>query len=337
MRHLFLAENDYAASGNQFCRALRAVGEDARCIVRHRHEFGYPQQGDTLSDVGGKQAMYGLLQWAEFVWIIQSDLPQFMGGSHGPNWSPGEQRGHWLGLLNGKQIVLLHGGGYYRALRQQHQDAWRNLNPISICYEADLMGGFAREHLVVPPLDATAIKIVKRKPGRLRVGHFPARPTDKGSEWIVPMLAADERLDFRTNVIHATSPRGAMHVKWPQQLERMAACDAVVDQIKPTLNGQPFGEWVSIATETAMLGRIPIANSLNTVPYVATYGERPGIHICNDRGALAAEIDRLLGLSERELNDEQMAARAWAEKHHDLKPTGRLLLRLLEIERSAAA
>lgn len=329
MKHFFIAQNDYAASGCAFCRALESQGEETAYYSFQHHDFGYPHQRRNEAE-RSRLWFLGALTWAECIWVIQSDLPPAMGGfpSHKQaNTQIAAPEGGWYPLLRGKKVVLLHGGSQYRDNRGYYKALWEPYKPLSLCFEADLCGSFDNEHLVIPPLDASWIPRTKREPGPLRIGHFPSRPRDKGSEWIVPLLRG--RGDFRTSVRDHRNLDDVNRVSWPKQTERMRACDVIVDQIKPELNGHRFGEWVSTATETAFLGRIPIANSLDTKPYERTYGRKPGIHVCNDKAALSSEINRLRGLSEKELGKEQNECFQWAIACHSLEPTGRLLMSLL--------
>ena len=329
MRHLFIGESDYAASGNMFSLALGTTGEETRCLIGRRHLFQYPQQGE----IGRCAEDWRLgVEWADWIWVIQTDLPLSMGGTYGSVHKK-TLRDIWLERLKGKQIVLLHGGGQYRDNREFYRELWSPFNPISICYEADLMGSFENEHLVIPPVNMKWFERKKRHWTTLRVGHFPSRPTDKGSEWIVPLLGGVENIQFRTSVVNPfDDENGSIRVPWVDHLDRMSDCDVIVDQIKPELKGRPFGEWVSIGTEAAALGCISIANSLNQEPYKKTYGRYPGIHVCNDPTDLVKEIERIKTLPPYELEREKQESREWVEQYHSLEPTGKILKRLCELQ-----
>lgn len=328
MRHLFIAQSDYASSGNAFCLALKSVGEEGICLISKKHLYQYPEQGEVVTQERS-QRLEEAVDWAQWIWVIQTDVPCLMGGTFKAGQT--SARDAWFQKFKDcdKKIVLLHGGFPYRENRDFYSELWKDLNPISICFEADLMGGFEREHLILPPVNLAHMPYIEREKGAMRVGHFPSRPTDKGSEWIVPKMK--ERLNghFFTSVTNPFKEDGCERVTWDSQLKRIRACDVVIDQIKPELNGYKFGEWVSCATETAALGRIPIANSLDPNPYVETYGRMPGIHICNDDVALAVEIDRLAGLSESRLLEEQEEAREWILDCHTLEATGNLLRKVV--------
>ena len=310
MRNLFIGQSDFAASGNMFAMALATQPrQEVQCVVCRSHIFEYPQQGRII---GGDAEARELVAWANRIWIIQSDLPRFMG----------DDRGLWLKRMRGKEIILLHGGSHYRDDRQHYAKLWQDHYTLSICYSSDLMGGFEREVLILPPANLNYLHYVQRPWSELRVGHFPARAHEKGSEWIVPALANTEGIVFSTSV---KPDMNAECVSWLEQVARMQSCDVVVDQIKPSLGPQRFGEWVSLAMEASALGRIAIANSLDTGPYVETYGRLPGIHICNSETELRTEIDRLKGLSETRLIAEQEAMRDWVETHHSFEATGKIL------------
>lgn len=318
MKHVFLAEHDFAASGYGFARALRTQGEETLTLVGRLSPFDYPMQGLVTRKA---QDFYDAIAWADWVWLIQSDLPTLIGGTFAPIHC--RERARTMEKLKGKNVALLHGGGHYRMDMEFYSGLWRELCKLSICYSADLMGGFANEHLVLPPVDLHWFPVTPRNWATVRVGHFPARPGDKGSEIIIPAIQASG-LELRTS-INGVNKRAP----WLDQLRRMSECDVIVDQIKPEWQGFKMGEWVSLATEAAALGRISIANSLNPAPYTQTYYRLPGIRICNDGAALSAELDRIGGLTERQLRDEQGQARRWIEDCHSLERTGEILMRYL--------
>jgi hypothetical protein len=144
-------------------------------------------------------------------------------------------------------------------------------------------------------------------------------------------------INFATSVTDATSPTGVIRVPWTDQILRMSHCDVIVDQIKPSLGMAKFGEWVSIATEAAMLGKIPIANSLDTKPYEKTYGRKPGIHICNTPDELKSEVERLAALSADDLKAEQAAVKDWAVSCHSMRATSAILKHACAIDVEVAA
>jgi hypothetical protein len=327
MKHIFLAESDFASSGHAFALALNSVGEDARTFVRRKQQYAYPEQGELLPK--SIEEIEEIIHWADWVWIIQTDLPVNLGGGCYANVQQNDARDSWMELISKKHVAVLHGGSLYRKHREFYFNLWKDVADISICYSADLMGSFVNEHLVVPPVNLKWFSYKPRDLGPVRIGHFPSRPTDKGSEWIVPMMNRIKGAKAYTSVKNPWDQYGVERAYWGTQLDRMSACDAVIDQVKPELDGATFGEWVSIATETAALGRIAIANSLNPGPYLRTYGEMPGIHICNTPEALESELTRLAGLGAEGLVEEQEESRAWVERNHALEPTGKILQGLI--------
>lgn len=310
--------------------ALRSVGEETLCLIARKHIYKYPEQGEVFTHT--EQIREGIL-WADWVWIIQSDLPQKIGGTYGGNIGETKQRHLWLDYLKDKRVALLHGGGIYRDNRDFYRRLWCSFNPLSICYEADLMGTFENEHLVIPPVNLEHFTRRERTWDTLRFGHFPSRPTDKGSEWIVPMMKGTQDVDFLTSVTDPfNSEKGADRKPWSEHLERMSDCDVIIDQVKAEINGHRFGEWVSIATEAAALGCISIANSHNQQPYFETYGRFAGIHVCNTAGELAAEVERIKTLPRENLEKEKNDSREWIRNYHTLEPTGKVLKTLCNIQ-----
>src|SRR5512146_106324 len=162
MKHLFLAQSDYAAGGNAFCLALKSVGEEAMCLIRKKHIYDYPDQGQVMT-LDQANNLESIVDWADWIWVIQTGLPVLMGGTHSN--SPSPLRDQWLQKFKDshKKIVLLHGGFPYRENRSFYANLWKDLDPISICFEADLIGSFDQEWLVLPPVNLAHMPYVKRE------------------------------------------------------------------------------------------------------------------------------------------------------------------------------
>lgn len=296
MRFLFLAEADSANSGSLLARALRTQGHEVKGYCAGSHPFQYPDQLEE--GIPDDDEIERLIDWSQCVTLIQSMLPKRL-------WVGGNK---WLERIKPKPIVLTHGGSHYRQEPALYVAAYREYTNACICYEADLMGHFPNEHLIIPPVDLKWFQ-PRKIYGPMRVGHFPSNAEKKGTAEIVPV-----NQKYR----HLTS---TSRVDWFRQLDRVADCDVLVDQIEPRI-----GEWVTMAAEAAALGLVSIANSHNTQPYIDTYGEAPGIHICNTIQELEVELDRLSRLTRPALEKEKHASRAWIERRHTLEKTGEILM-----------
>lgn len=273
-----------------------------RAFAAGTHPFLYPDQMDW--PLPQKEELCEHIDWADCITIGQSHLPKDL-------WKDVDGRFtgiEWLERMKPKPIVMTHGGSFYRADPDLFAEVYLPYVEATICFEADLMGWFKNEHLVLPPVELKWFQPRKRF-GGMTVGHFPSNPDNKGTEQIVPVLQKYK---------HKISTK---QVAWPRQLDRGADCDVIVDQIEPRI-----GEWVTWSSEIAALGCIPIANSHNPQPYVETYGRMPGIHICNTLFEMEVELDRINGLSRKELDNEGKEARRWIEQCHTKEVTGRILM-----------
>lgn len=295
MRFLFLAEADSANSGSLLAQSLTKQGHEVKAYCAGEHPFGYPNQMEYPVP---KDDLIELVKWADSVTLIQSMMPKCL-------W---DDPIRWLAILSSKPLVMTHGGSHYRAAPELFVAQYAHSVAATICYEADLMGHFPNEHLVLPPVDLQFFT-PRLRWGPMRVGHFPSNPDNKGTFQIVPKLG---KYDHRVSTYR---------VDWDRQMDRVKDCDVIVDQIEPRI-----GEWVTLATEVAALGCVSIANSHNPKPYVETYGRSPGIHICNTVDEMETELDRLNGLTRTELNAEKRESRAWIEQCHTLEATGKILM-----------
>lgn len=361
MRLLWLASNDYGNSGYWFSRAMERAGHECRYFKEVPHVFQYGEEGRVATREEWQQ-MGEHIRWAEVIHVIQSDLPVRMGGEHPPHefllaWlrrlratvligvkfrSPhrasitdaNQCRPSWLDRMRGKRIVVLHGGSYYRHIPDFYRAIWDAVADRHVCYSADLMGIFpGKEILVLPPIDTDAIRPRERS-GQLTIGHFPSNAKIKGTAAIMSVVQGllsenGHHAEFRCSELQA-SPGMTFHVgcktvPWKEQLVRTGACDVVIDQLMPMENGRPFGEWVSQATEASAMGCITITNSHRPGAYRETYGELPGLHVCNTPQALRQELEILLSLPRSVIAKEQERMRAWAIRCHSYERTAKIM------------
>lgn len=298
-RVLFLAEQDFAGNGAGYARALRTQGVEVLGFAAAEHPFLYPEQ--FTSGIPQDEELSKLIEWADVVTLVQSTLPaRLMNGSSL----------EWLDRLSRRPVVMTHGGSAYRADPGACVQAFGSIVRASICAEADLMGHFGEEVLVLPPVDTALLK-PKAREGGLRIGHFPSNPAVKGTAQIASALQ-DTSFDYKID---------AERLPWPIQIHRMGRCDVIIDQIYA-----PIGEWVTTSLEAAALGAIPIANSHRPERYTQAYGRPAGIHVCNTVEEMLIELARLEVLTRADLDAERNAARAWVEECHTFARTGEILM-----------
>lgn len=366
---LFLAHSDYGNSGALFARALESTGRyTTRGFVQQPHPFEYPGQ---FEDIDGHDPS-DLIAWADVVHVVQSDLPACMGGQHPPYWwkpdrdgmmvplidfyatdgdAPGfthdrlwrerkhrRERSMWLRRLRHKVVVVQHGNSYCRQQPSFYRWIWEGIADAHVMHEGDLMRlGFPNEHLILPPVDTGAITPppIPSERDRLVVGHFPSSMYTKGTPEIRMVMAGFPSIDFRTSPLDMRLPTGVETVSHAAHLWRMSECDVIIDQIKPTLGGRPFGEWCSTACESAALGRVTIANSHTVDLYRQAYGEEPMIWIANTPRELLFQMECLGGIPRDLLAEQQALTREWVVRCHSIEATGlhyheRVLAPLLE-------
>jgi hypothetical protein len=88
-----------------------------------------------------------------------------------------------------------------------------------------------------------------------------------------------------------------------------------------TAQGKPYGEWGNQCIEAAALGKIVITNTLSADLYKKEYGEGFAPRIANNEDEIAAHVEELLGMTDKEILDEQQRSRAWVEKYHSMEAT----------------
>lgn len=328
MNIAIIGHRDYAASGACLGIALRSAGHTVSMFGDRRHKFEYPVEWDPILASGSQSVRENICREA----VDEADVVFLMHGR--PPESITDE------MLRGKRLVPVYGGSNYRDDPRAMVDRWGPSSIATLFFTADLMGyGAPNEHLVVPPVTPSLyvrpneyVAPYRRWRGRPVVGHFPSSVETKGTREILEVLYAFEKdgaIILREPTWDAGVSWGVRHVSWEAQIERMADCDVIVDQIKPTLNGRPFGEWGSCAVEAAALGCIVIANSRNRYAYFDAYGVVPEIQFANTPGELEWVLDMLCEMDETAIGALGDRTRAWVLRHHSIEATGQRLASIL--------
>jgi len=318
-----LTRNDWANTGYRFSKCLGMLGLKVLYLKGSEHKFGYPEQAPvdvTLSKMYEK-------------YPVKVHAPHFA------SLAKASRSIHYIASsyidtgidLKGKNVVVQHGGSTYRIEPKKANDTFNPFTSASIIQCPDLLNlGANNEHLIYYPVDTQFIQPHYRKStGKIRVGHFPSSPQNKGTAKILTVIQEmnkDPDLKDKFEYVGVLNPHGLGHqVSWEQNLDRMRKCDIIIETHQPELkldgrSSKVFGEWGNTAIEAAALGKSVITNSLTLDLYNKEYGNM-GLHIANDKEMLKTHLYNLIQLGRNNLLADGARTRDWVINNHSMEAT----------------
>lgn len=319
---LILAYNDWANTGFKYMKCLQHLGLDVMMFKGALHAFWYPEQAivhPALAVAEGNGAAFhcpALQHWAEEATVLQFVSSVFIDTKVNPRK---------------KKVVFQHGGTFYRHHHKDINGSISDFVDASIIQCPDLLGlGAVNEHLIYYPVDTNFIKAktFSMQGNKLRIGHFPSSAEVKGTDKIeeaIKELAKDP--SYRSRFIYSTSGH-SKKVRWMENLQRMQTCDVIIEGLALEQNGARFGEWGNQALEAAAMGKIVVTHSLSTDLYKEEYGPCE-LRIANSVEEMVSWLKTILDWSEKQLETERKATRAWVEAMHSIPATAQRMWSLI--------
>lgn len=309
---LFLAYDDNANTGYRFMQCARHLGLQAVMFKGKRHPFGYPVQAPvlpllshTLYDAPTTVLAPGLeslIESARVVHLIASTIP--------------------VCKVKWGNVVVQHGGTVYRQFPGECNSVFNQIASHTIIQCPDLLGlGAKNEHWIYYPVDTNLIRPDFSPKGRPAVvGHFPSNADVKG--W-----SAVERVCRKLQDEGVIKWVGSTErVNWKANLDRMRACDIIVEGCNAHQGTKAYGEWGNTALEACALGCAVVTHCLSQDKYRETYGCELGFTVANDEQALGPALRHLANLhSNGDLRDEKERGRKWVEQNHSIPATANRL------------
>jgi hypothetical protein len=324
---LLLAKNDWANTGYRFWRCLLSLGLNAVMFKGNGHAFGYPNQAPIHPSLTGLPIdLYPVTVMTPYLesLLAQARVVHFIASTFivCPTWQWGPDT----------KVVVQHGGSTYRLAPERSNAVFNPLADATIIQCPDLLGlGAKNEHLVYYPVDVDKIRpdFEPKFPGKLIVGHFPSDPTVKGTAQILEVirrLEADPKTREKFGYQGVRNVEGTQHwVGWEENLDRMAACDVIIETINPEIAGKKFGEWGNTTLEASALGKIVVTNTHAADVYAREYGTFVP-RIANDAAQLEITLRELiLHTDERRIDNLKRLHRQWVETNHSMEATAKRL------------
>jgi len=306
---LFVARADFANVGYNFAKALNSVGTEAKAVALSNRPLRPPkEQAETVHPA----RLLHLVRGAKCVVFMHSKRP----------WGK-------MKIPAGKKIAVFHGGTNYRNNVALMNKYWNPLVDLTLVQMPHLMGlGAKNEHWVIPAVDTGRIQpVYKEDHEPLVIGHFPTGKS-KGSDDVQEVVDSVVEAHGCTFRCAEEGKKGKKLLPWSKHLQRMAACDVVIDQIAQDFNGRKLGEWSVTTLEAAALGKITLASFNSAAQYRCEYGMYEMIPVDNAL-VLKYTLQALAKLGPEILRCKQQLTRGWVEDLHGLEATGNRLKKLL--------
>lgn len=305
MKVLNCTTEDYANFAHDNAKSLRSVGIDCKDYKTAAHKFNYPTQSTVIPN----DQMVEMMRQADIIQIFHSNESM-------------------LQLLKNvdiskKKIYIYYCDSNYRSNPSYYNKLFNPIVERSFIALCEFEGkGAKNETYIVGASDTSRIYSESKNTQPYTIGHFPSSKEVKGTDKILEMLGkvtSPFKLNFSTEL-----------TTYEKQLERMKDCDIYIELFKPELNGKQYGSWGMTTLEAAALGKVVVTQNLNNSLYQKTYGNCPLI-LCDNEQHFINNINKLLLLSNYELEQLQIDTYYWVENNHSYEATGKKLKQLLKL------
>jgi len=302
MKVVMLAKKDWANTGWRFSKCLELLKYDVHTYKLKYTRLPHPHQMNRVKNFQGVRDQ-----------VVDADVIHFIASEY-------------IGLnldMDKYKVVVNHGGSKYRRAPGKVNRLFNPFVDASLIQCPDLLGlGALNEHLIYYPVDTDFIKPDFGLPARkLRVGHFPSSTAVKGTRTILNSI---NRIRRKINYV-GIGEGSNKTVGWLANLERMKACDVIIETVRPSLKGKRYGEWGNTALEASSSGCIVITNCLSRDVYEAEYGCELPLLVANNGPELDARLYEVLSMSADEIQNKKYELRQWAEDYHSFRPTAKRL------------
>lgn len=340
---LLCAYKDWANLGFTLASALRGIGLNAEMVKMHPHMNAYMEEGAVLTE----KQIYNKIKHASIVHFMHS-----LGYPTGVRWRRWNSKGRnisledafkkdesipvkaWrMGLLEGKKVVMFHGGTEYR----QHHDyvnfVANKFVDRSIVQTYDLLDlGAKNESWVLAPVNVGLLpKFDLQSKKSIVFAHYPSNPIVKNSNMINGVMERCEKevlsdAGFKRSIFYKYSDKRESHYK---NMLRVRTCDVYIDHQGFLQNGKKYGEFGIATLEAAALGKIVITCTRSKHRYEKEYGEFLPF-ISNSSDDLKQIIMSIMRMSEKELIALKKDTYKWAKKNHSYKSIANRLKKIYQ-------
>lgn len=321
--------NDWANVGYTLSESLKTVGYEAKMLKLFPHSYNYEKQGSVV-DI---RKMIEEISSASIVQFMHSAGPILdtrKSSTTQAHLTPGPLINifHQLGILNGKKIVMFHGGTEYRQNSNYVNSIANKIVDASIIQTYDLLGlGAKNENWVLAPIELNPepdFNIIKGN-SKLVFAHYPSNPEVKNST-LINNIINTKILPTNSRVEYNYSPQRISH---SHNLQRVALCDIYIDHQGYSQKGKKYGEFGVATLEAAAMGKIVITCTESKERYEREYGKFIPF-ISNNKNDFEATIKSLLQMPLKEIISLKKSTYEWAKKNHSYEAIGERLHQIYE-------
>lgn len=306
---LFLCWDDNANTGYRFWQCAKYLGLNSVMFKGKAHSFGYPAQAPlhpSLTNMPICSApitvmapgLESLISRSNVVHLIASTYPMSAVD------------------FKKKNVVVQHGGTVYRQNPGACNELFNQFAKKTIIQCPDLLGlGAVNESWIYYPVDTALLKPnyeTKGEKGDVVIGHFPSNADNKGTELIERVVRRLQSKGLPIKYVGSTKK-----VPWPENLNRIAQCDVIIEGCNTHQDNKVYGEWANTALEAAALGCAVITHCLSKDKYELEFGEL-GPVIANNETELENAIVNIRP-------DYGKKCREWAVRNHSIPATANRL------------
>ena len=297
---LFCAIKDWANAGSLMAKAVRSVGGDAQCVVRHHHVFNYGNNNNNTQWINIVE-LQKMVDESKAIVLLHSDEYQKL-------------------EFSGQKVAVFHGGSKYRRHYQKLNRLFNRFVDITLIQTADLLEKGPKDaYWVMPPIDTEYLLPDFKTEDKLIFAHHPSNSRFKGSDAIKYIMSRfpDVRFNFDLSIL-----------EWNSHLDRLRKCDVYIERMNLNREGNVTGVWGMSAMEAAALGKIVVTNDLWRSSYIKHFGNCPLI-VANSVEELEEVVTNIISMSKSDIISLKKATRYWVVKNHSMEPTGKRLMGIL--------
>lgn len=294
MNVIFICQNDWANECYTISKALRKVGVNSKTFIKHKHSFGYPEQGIHYRNI---KMIQGDIRLADVVVFGFSKYCQ-------------------TGVdLSGKVISVLHGGSDYRQFYKRINKIFNPIVDLTLTGSDMLNLGAKNEVCVFSAVDTDILKPCYSNFNQKRriVGHYPSG--EKGTGIIQHVIQKlQQELDFEFKYSNQKVP-------FLTQIDRMSKCDIYIENMQPHQLNVPLTTFGRTCLESAALGKVVCTRFPDILLYEQMFG-KCAIQVTNTAEELESKLRYLLSCTNEKISSLQKDTRKWVEDYHSLEAMG---------------
>lgn len=221
-----------------------------------------------------------------------------------------------LDLLDGL-VIPYHTGTKYRNNPEFINTRFNS--PITLIALPEFQLTAPNYKYVVSSIDTDTLQPTGTCSNPVVFGHYPSNSSVKGSLDIINLMQSLP-INFKFSL---------ERVSYPEQVERLKACDVYVELMNDNLGGKPYGSFGLTCLEAAALGKIVITQNVNDNGLYNDNYDIPPLNFIKNKEDLKKIVLNLDNYGDSHILGQQMITRNWVVNNHSFEATGKRLIKIL--------